>query len=192
VEEVCASIDEVGATAGCVEGAARVATAMREQIAAVGASPPLRHAPRVVCIEWTDPLMVGGHWVPEMVRIAGGIDVLGTEGAPSRYVSWDQVTNADPEVMILMPCGYDLERTMELVPEVTSRPGFDGLACALAGRVIAVDGSAYFSRPGPRIVHGLEILAAAIRGEPAPRGAAYWNQPATSRTALIAPTALKR
>jgi iron complex transport system substrate-binding protein len=192
VEEVCASIEEVGAAAGCVEGAARIATAMREQLAAVGASPPLDHPPRVVCIEWTDPLMVGGHWVPEMVRIAGGIDVLGTEGAPSRYVSWDEVTNAEPEVLMLMPCGYDLARTTELVPEVTSRPGFGALACARTGMVIAVDGSAYFSRPGPRIVQGLQILAAAIRGEPAPPGAAYWNQPATSRTALIAPTALKR
>lgn len=192
VEEVCASIEEVGAAAGRVEGAACVATAMRERVAAVGALPPPDHQPRVVCIEWTDPLMVGGHWVPELVRIAGGIDVLGTEAEPSRYVSWDEVTDADPEVMILMPCGYDLQRTMELVPEVASRPGFSGLACARTGRVIAVDGSAYFSRPGPRIVHGLEILAAAIRDDPAPSGAAYWNQPATSRTALIAPTALKR
>ena len=78
------------------------------------------------------------------------------------------------------------------MPEVTSRSGFDGLACARTDRVIAVDGSAYFSRPGPRIVHGLEILAAAIRGDQAPPGAGYWNQPAASRTALIAPTALKR
>jgi iron complex transport system substrate-binding protein len=192
VEEVCASIEEVGAAAGCAEGAARVATVMRERVAAMSALPLPTHLTRVVCIEWTDPLMVGGHWVPEIVRIAGGVDLLGIEGEPSRYVSWDEVTDADPEVMILMPCGYDLERTMELGPEVTSRPGFDGLACAHTGRVIAVDGSAYFSRPGPRIVHGLEILAAAIRGEPAPRGAAYWNQPATSRTALIAPTLLKR
>ena len=147
--------------------------------------------PRVVCIEWTDPLMVGGHWVPEMVRIAGGLDVLGEEGAPSRYVSWDEVVDAQPEVMILMPCGYDLARTLELVPEVASRPGFDDLPAARAGRVFAVDGSAYFSRPGPRIIHGLEILAAAVRGEPgdpAPAGAAYWYQPATSTMALMVPS----
>jgi iron complex transport system substrate-binding protein len=137
--------------------------------------------------------MVGGHWVPEIVRIAGGVDVLGVEGAPSRYVSWDEVVDAQPEMMILMPCGYDLARTLELVPEVTSRPGFDDLPCARSGRVLDVDGSAYFSRPGPRVVHGLEILAAAIRAEaagPAPFGAAYWNQPATSRMASISPAAL--
>ncbi len=119
--------------------------------------------------------------------------MLGDEGAPSRYVSWDEVVDARPEVMILMPCGYDLARTVELVPEVASRPGFDDLEAARSGRVLAVDGSAYFSRPGPRIIQGLEILAAAIHagpGDPAPAGAAYWNQPAASRMALTVPRAL--
>ena len=108
-------------------------------------------------------------------------------------MSWDEVLQAQPELMIVMPCGYDLARTLELVPEVAARPGFDELDAVRAGRVVAVDGSAYFSRPGPRIVHGLEILAAAVRagpGDPAPAGAAYWNQPATSRMALISPAAL--
>ena len=193
VEEICSSVEEVGVATGCVDGAARAAAAMRRRIAEIGAQDPPDPRPRVVCIEWTDPLMVGGHWVPEMVRIAGGIDALGEEGAPSRYVSWDEVIESRPDVMILMPCGYDLGRTLELVPEVASRPGFDDLECTRAGRVLAVDGSAYFSRPGPRIVHGLEILAAVLhsRGcDPPPAGGAYWNQPATSRTALIVPTAL--
>ncbi len=193
MEEICLSIEEVGAATGCAGGAARTVGAMRQRIAEIGALPTLNPRPRVACIEWTDPLMVGGHWVPEIARIAGGVDVLGVEGAPSRYVSWDEVKAAQPEVMILMPCGYDLARTLELVPDVTSRPGFDDMPCARSGRVLAVDGSAYFSRPGPRVVHGLEILAASIRSErpaPAPFGAAYWNQPATSRIALISPTAL--
>ena len=193
LEEICVSIEEVGAATGCADGAARTAGAMRARIAEIGKLPHLEPRPRVACIEWTDPLMAGGHWVPEIVRIAGGVDVLGVEGAPSRYVSWGEVIDAQPEVMILMPCGYDLDRTLELVPEVTSRPGFDDLPCARSGRVVAVDGSAYFSRPGPRVVHGLEILAAALRAEPAgpaPFGAAYWNHPAASRTALISPAAL--
>ena len=193
MEDICRSIEEVGAVTGCADGAADTASAMRRIIAEISALPRAGLPIRVACIEWTDPLMAGGHWVPEMVRIAGGVDVLGVEGAPSRYVSWDDVVDAQPEVMILMPCGYDLARTMELVPEVTSRPGFDDLPCARSGRVLAVDGSAYFSRPGPRVVHGLEILASAIRAEPAgpaPFGAAYWNQPATSSTALISPAAL--
>jgi len=113
--------------------------------------------------------MAGGHWVPEMVRIAGGVDVLGAEREPSRYVSWDDVVAAQPDVMVIMPCGFDLEQTLTLVPEIASRPGFDDLPCVTSGRVIAVDGSAYFSRPGPRMVHGLEILAAAIRAQPGAR-----------------------
>ena len=193
VEEICASIEEVGAATRSGDGATTTAAAMRRRVAEIAALDPLEHRPRVVCIEWTDPLMVGGHWVPEMVRLAGGVDVLGVEGEPSRYVSWDEVVDANPDVMVVMPCGYDLPRTLELVPEVASRPGFKELQCTLAGRVLAADGSAYFSRPGPRIVHGLEILASAIRAvpdDPAPGGAAYWNQPATSRIALIEPTPL--
>jgi iron complex transport system substrate-binding protein len=190
VDEIRQSVEEVGVATGRVDGARAVATAMRERIGAIAAKEAPKPRPRVVCIEWTDPLMVGGHWVPEMVRLAGGTDVLGEEGAPSRYVSWDEVLDARPELMVLMPCGYDLARTLELVPVVASRPGFDELECARSGRVLVVDGSAYFSRPGPRVVHGLELLAAAIRGEPAPAGAVYWNQPATSKMALISPAAL--
>ncbi|MFI5287471.1 MAG: cobalamin-binding protein [Candidatus Dormibacteria bacterium] len=193
LDEICSSVEEVGAATGCADNARRVAETMRRHIRDVRALTPPDPRSRVVCIEWTEPLMVGGHWVPEMVRLAGGVDVLSAEGAPSRYVSWDEVMASRPDVMILMPCGYDLARTLELVPGVASRPGFDDLECARRGRVLAVDGSAYFSRPGPRIIHGLEILAAAIRakpGEPAPAGASYWNQPATSRMALIEPTAL--
>jgi iron complex transport system substrate-binding protein len=190
VEEICQSVEEVGVATGHVDGADRIATAMRQRIRAIAALEAPNPRPRVACIEWTDPLMVSGHWVPEMVRLAGGVDVLGEEGAPSRYVSWDEVVAARPDVMVLMPCGYDLARTLELVPEVASRPGFDDLECTQFGRVMVVDGSAYFSRPGPRIVHGLELLAAAVRGQPAPAGAVYWNQPATSRMALISPAAL--
>jgi iron complex transport system substrate-binding protein len=193
VEEICASVEEVGVATGHVDGATRTAASMRRRVAEIGAMESTEPRPRVVCIEWTDPLMVGGHWVPEMVRIAGGLDVLGEEGAPSRYVSWDEVVDAQPQVMILMPCGFDLARTLELVPEVGSRPGFDDLPAARTGRVLAVDGSAYFSRPGPRIIHGLEILAAAVRGDPGgppPAGAAYWYQPATSTMALMVPRPL--
>jgi iron complex transport system substrate-binding protein len=193
LEEICSSVEEVGVATGCMEAAAHQAAVMRQRIAEIAALDQADPRPRVVCIEWTDPLMVGGHWVPEMVRLAGGLDVIGEEGAPSRYVSWDEVVASRPDVMVLMPCGYDLARTVELAPEVTLRPGFDDLACTRAGRVLAVDGSAYFSRPGPRIVHGLEILAAAVRfraGDALPSGASYWNQPATSRTALMTPRLL--
>jgi iron complex transport system substrate-binding protein len=193
LDDICASVTEVGAATGCQEGAGRVAAQMRRTIATVAGLPAVEPPPRVVCIEWTDPIMVGGHCVPEMVRIAGGVDVLGIAGQPSRYAEWSEVIAAHPDVMVLMPCGFNLDQTLALVPDVTSRPGFDALPCAQSGRVFAVDGSAYFNRPGPRITLGLEILARAFRarpGDPTPAGAAYWNQPATSRMMLIEPTLL--
>jgi iron complex transport system substrate-binding protein len=120
--------------------------------------------------------MAGGHWVPEMVGRAGGTDPLGAAGEPSRYVEWDAVRDAAPDLMVLMPCGFGLERTLELSSAFTLRPGFEGLPCASSGRVAAVDGSSYFNRPGPRIVEGLEILAALVRGNPgsAPPAGAAW------------------
>jgi iron complex transport system substrate-binding protein len=168
LDDICASVEEVGSVTGRPDEAAAVAARMRTTIAAISALDPLEPSPRVVCIEWTDPIMAGGHWVPEMVRIAGGVDPLGVAGEPSRYASWPEVTGACPDIMVLMPC-------------------------ARTGRVVAVDGSAYFNRPGPRIIDGLSILASVLRatpGEPAPAGAAYWNQPATSRMALMSPTLL--
>jgi iron complex transport system substrate-binding protein len=191
--DICASVVEVGSVTGRHEEAAEVAAQMRATIAAISALTPPEPSPRVVCIEWTDPIMASGHWVPEMVRIAGGVDPLGVAGEPSRYAPWAEVTGACPDIMVLMPCGFDLERTVALVPELTSRPGFMELPCAHPGRVVAVDGSAYFNRPGPRIIDGLAILATVLRatpGDPAPAGAAYWNQPATSRMALMSPTLL--
>ena len=136
---------------------------MRATIARVAALPAAEPPPRVVCIEWTDPIMVGGHWVPEMVRIAGGVDPLGVAGSPSRYASWSDVTGARPDVMVLMPCGYDLEHSVALVPDDDVTRGVRRAPVRASGRVVAVDGSAYFNRPGPRITDGLEILAAALR-----------------------------
>jgi iron complex transport system substrate-binding protein len=159
------------------QGAEHLVASMRERMAAVEALPPVaRGRPAVACVEWTDPLMAGGHWVPEMVRRAGGDDVLGAEGERSAEVAWEDVLAAAPEVMVLMPCGFGLERSLECAAEVTTRPGFAELPCARSGRVAAVDGSSYFNRPGPRIVDGLELLAAVLRaqpGDPLPDGAAW-------------------
>jgi iron complex transport system substrate-binding protein len=178
LSDIVATVVTVGAATGHQAEAARVAAELERRIAAVGALAPPSSPPRTVCLEWTDPLMAGGHWVPEMVRCAGGIDPLGTAGEPSRYVEWAAVLSAAPEVMVmvLMPCGFGLERTVALAPEVATRPGFDDLPCAVSGRVVAVDGSSYFDRPGPRIVDGVEILAAVLRAEPGselPAGAAW-------------------
>lgn len=182
LDDICATILAVGRASDHEAGANQVVRAMQQQILKVGPLAPTapqgvdRLGPRVVCIEWTDPIMVGGHWVPEMVRRAGGVDALGREGAPSTYVEWETVVASDPDVMVLMPCGFDLARTVELASDITGRPGFERLSSARAGRVAAVDGSAYFNRPGPRIVDGLRLLAAIMRtapGDELPAGAAW-------------------
>ena len=176
LEDIITTAEAVGEATGQQRGGEELAGRMRERIAAIAASPAPEPRPRVLCIEWTDPIFIGGHWVPEMVRIAGGDDVLGVEGTPSTDIPWERVLEARPDVMVLMPCGFGLERTLEVAAEVTSRPGFSDLPCARTGQVIATDGSSYFNRPGPRIVDGLEILAAAVRavpGDPLPRGAAW-------------------
>ncbi|MHB8718037.1 MAG: cobalamin-binding protein [Candidatus Dormibacteria bacterium] len=165
----------LGAATGHEPEARTVVASLGARIGTVAARPAPPRRPRTACIEWTDPIMAGGHWVPEMVRLAGGDDVLGAEGEPSRYVEWEEVRRAAPDLVVLMPCGFGLGRTLELAGEVTGRDGFAALPCA-GGRVVAVDGSSYFNRPGPRIVYGLHILAAALRarpGDPLPAGAAW-------------------
>lgn len=174
--DIVSTVATLGAATGRDAGAARLSAAMTERLAAVDALPAPAPSPATVCVEWTDPIMVGGHWVPEMVRRAGGRDQLGVEGRPSRYVEWNEVLEAGPEALVLMPCGFDLPRTIELAAGITERPGFTALPCAQTRRVVAVDGSSYFNRPGPRIVDGLEILATVLRAEPGarlPLGAAW-------------------
>ena len=166
LEDIFLTIETVGEAVGESLAARALAVSLRERVAAVEAFDPPSPRPRLVCIEWTDPLMASGHWVPEMVRLAGADDPLGHERAPSEYISWDELKAVDPEMLVLMPCGHNLDQTLAVAAEVTGHAGFSLLACARSGQVVAVDGSAYFNRPGPRIVHGLEILAAIARARP--------------------------
>jgi iron complex transport system substrate-binding protein len=176
LDDIVATATAVGRATGEERAGGTLAAAMRERIEVVASLAPPRPRPRVACIEWTDPVFIGGHWVPEMVRLAGGEDPLGVPGEPSTDIPWERVLEAEPEVLVLMPCGFDLARTLSVATEITGRPGFADLPCARSGRVIATDGSGYFNRPGPRIVDGLEILAAAVRarpGEPLPEGSCW-------------------
>jgi iron complex transport system substrate-binding protein len=118
--------------------------------------------PRVVCLEWMAPIYVGGHWVPEMVDAAGGLDVLGRPGEASRVVTWEEVVAARPEILVLMPCGYDIARTRGELETLTGRPGWREVPAVRTGRVFLTDASSYFNRPGPRLVDGLEILISVI------------------------------
>ncbi len=114
---------------------------------------------RVVLLEWIDPPFTCGHWSPELVRFAGGIEGIGREGEPSRTMAWDELLRFDPEVLIIACCGFNTERTLLDVPILCGSPHFDQLTCVRAGNVFVIDGNAYFSRPGPRLVESLEILA---------------------------------
>jgi iron complex transport system substrate-binding protein len=126
--------------------------------------------PRVAALEWLDPVYVAGHWTPQLIDLAGGEDVLGMPGEPSVTVSWETVAAAEPEIVVVMPCGYDAPRALE---EALAHA--DELAALNARRVVAVNASAYFSRPGPRLTDGVELLAHILHPErvpSAPAGAA--------------------
>lgn len=119
----------------------------------------LNSRPRVACLEWLDPLMAAGNWVPELVEIAGGHNLFGTAGLHSPWMDWDSLLAADPEVIVALPCGWDIARaTLELTPLV-SHPGWKDMQAVRTGRIYVTDGNQYFNRPGPRLVESAEILA---------------------------------
>jgi iron complex transport system substrate-binding protein len=166
LSDVLRTIEVVGEATGRDGEAATLVAMLQARIDAVrAAAAGLGERPRVFCMEWTDPVWVAGHWVPEMVPLAGGQDVLGQAAAPSVRVDWAQVQAAAPEIIVLMPCGYDLARTLEDRGTVEALPGWTDLPAVQAGRVYAVDGSSYFNRPGPRLVDGLELLAHLVHPE---------------------------
>ena len=121
--------------------------------------------PRVLQLEWTEPLLSGGHWVVEMVELAGGISVFGDKTQSSMRLDWDEIVASQPEVILLMPCGFDLDRAREDIPTLTSLRGWDSLPAVQQGRAYVLDASAYTSRLGPRLITGLEIMAALIHPE---------------------------
>ena len=128
------------------------------------ALPPERRK-TVACIEWADPLMAAGNWVPELVHIAGGDDLLGAAGAHAPYVDWGALTAADPEVIVFMPCGFDLARSRVDAEALARRADWRALRAARDGEVYVTDGSQYFNRPGPRLVDSVEILAEILHPE---------------------------
>ena len=115
--------------------------------------------PRVACLEWLDPLMASANWVPEMVEIAGGTYDLAAAGDHSPTLSWDRLLETQPEVVVIMPCGFPIAQSQAELPTLTAHPDWQRLPAVQAGRVYIVDGNAYFNRPGPRIVESIELLA---------------------------------
>jgi iron complex transport system substrate-binding protein len=120
---------------------------------------PLNSKPTVACIEWIDPLMAAGNWMPELVERAGGINLFGEAGRHAPWLTWERLCAADPDVVLLTPCGFDIPRTRRDLAVLTARPEWPGLRAVRGGRVFLADGNQYFNRPGPRLAESLEILA---------------------------------
>jgi iron complex transport system substrate-binding protein len=154
---------DIRRVASALDAAARgeeLVASLRRRLEAVSASvSSLEERPSIACIEWIDPLMCAGNWVPELVEIAGGRDVLGTAGKHSPYITWDDLRRADPEVIAVMPCGFDIPRTQSEMHVLTERREWRSLRAVRERRVYLTDGNQYFNRPGPRLVESAEILA---------------------------------
>jgi iron complex transport system substrate-binding protein len=159
LEGVLDDIITVGRACGVSARAERVVGKLRGRIDRVSESVTGLDAPRVFCVEWYDPIFASGHWVPEMVRIAGGEDGLGLAERESRKIGWDAVVKYDPEVLVLIPCGFGVGRAVADIGLLSRRDGWRDVTAVRRGMVFAADGSSYFSRPGPRLVDGLEMLA---------------------------------
>lgn len=119
----------------------------------------VKNHPKVVFLEWIDPPFSAGHWTPELIEFAGGIDCLGNAGPPSRTLQWSEIVAAQPDVLIVACCGFDADRTAQDADILARQAGWNELPCVQAGRVVYLDGNAYFNRPGPRLVDSLELLA---------------------------------
>lgn len=158
---VAAALDD---SAECKTLAANVIDELKAQLR-VRLQPASPSAvPTVACIEWTEPLMAAGNWVPELVAIAGGNDCLGKAGMHSAWMSWSQLTAADPDIVVVMPCGYDLVQTRQAAEELAAHAEWSQLTAVKNNRVYLTDGNQYFNRPGPRLVESGEILAEIIQG----------------------------
>jgi iron complex transport system substrate-binding protein len=162
--EVLADIPRLAGAAGVPEAGEQLAAELGERLEAVELAVEDARRPRVVALEWLDPIYIGGHWVPQMIELAGGADVLGLPGEKSRTAEWGEVEGVDPEVVVSMPCGYYAEQAA--AETIRWRKHL----AQLGARVYAVDAAAYFSRPGPRLVEGVELLGHLLHPElvPAP------------------------
>lgn len=173
LEDVFADIVSVGQAAGRELCAQTLLASLRARLEAVRTLPKL-HAPKVACIEWLAPPFNAGHWVPEMVTLAGGLDHLGARGTDSVRIHWDQVRDLNPDVLLVMPCGYDAQKAADEYHHTDFPAWWSTLPAVRNRRTYALNANAFFSRPGPRLVDGVEILYALLQEDhsrPSPENA---------------------
>ncbi|GAB2971594.1 cobalamin-binding protein [Amycolatopsis acidiphila] len=162
--EVLGCLTTLGDAFGVPERAAARRRHWEDRLVAVERAVSGRARPRVAALEWLDPVWPAGHWVPEQIGHAGGIPLLASAGEHTRPVGWEAVLDARPDVLLVLPCGFAPERTLAELDVLTSRPGWSSLPAVRDGRVWVLDGPAYFNRPGPRVVRGVEVLAHVLHG----------------------------
>ena len=160
LDEIFANLHELGAVTGRIKKAEALIAIGRERLEKIGATTDkLTERPRVFCMEWLDPVYCSGHWMPEMVAIAGGVDGLSHAGADSVRIPWTDVLEWAPDVLIITPCGFNLEKVVAQTPLLFAFPGWSELPAVRNNRVYAVDANSYFARPSLRVVEGTELLA---------------------------------
>jgi iron complex transport system substrate-binding protein len=159
LDDVFATIAYLGDLTGHAMGANKLLTDLHARVYALRARTGTRPRPRVLVLEWTDPPMSGGHWTPGLVELAGATPVLGNAGANSTVLTWEEIAEADPDAIVVGPCGFDLERTHTAIARLRENATWNGLRAVREGRVYPIDGSAYLNRPGPRLVDTAEIIA---------------------------------
>jgi iron complex transport system substrate-binding protein len=181
LEDVLGTIAVVGEACGATGPAATLVRSLRERLDRVAEAVAGRPPVRVACLEWLDPPYAAGHWVPQQVALAGGEDATGRPGRPSVRIAPEAVVAAAPQMIVLMPCGWSAEETARALDSAAFAAAYGETPAVREGRVVAVDGSSYFSRPGPRVVGGVELLAALMHPDaapvPEPPGAARWLTP---------------
>ena len=164
IGDVLADIRRVGEVTGRADEAEALLADLDRRLAAVRDRVAGKPGKRVLALEWPDPPFAGGHWVPEMIALAGGIDVFGEPGGHSARLTWDQIAAADPDVIVAMPCGFDEAGVRDQIAMIADRPEWRSLRAVREGRVFPVDANGCFSRPGPRLVDGVERLAEILHG----------------------------
>jgi iron complex transport system substrate-binding protein len=166
LKDVWADIGRVADCLGAAEQGAMLLRSLQHRVAEIAecalAQP---NRPTVACLEWLDPLMAGGNWVPELVELAGGINLFGVAGKHSPWMSWKELLQREADVIIALPCGFDLARTKSEMIHLARHPAWPDLRAVQAGRVFVTDGNQFFNRPGPRLVESLEILAEILHPE---------------------------
>jgi iron complex transport system substrate-binding protein len=178
LEDVLGDVLNVGRATGTLPRAKEIVLGFKSRIEAVRERCSKAQRLSVACLEWMDPIYCSGHWMPELIRYAGGEEVLGRHREPSTSVAWHELLKKDPEVILLTVCGYDVNRTLGEISVLTSREGWGNLKAVTDGSVYILDGQSYYSRSGPRLVDGLEIVAYLLHPElfpdyTTPIGSAY-------------------